>query len=110
MAAEIPSGYTSGQLTVTAGGVGKELGPLIQAQIDANSAMAAFQVRITADSGNAAPVYFGADSTVSAAKWGATLAAGASRDYGGGTGNNILVGRFYVFSASSAVLHIEIFP
>ena len=109
MAAELCSGYTAGQLTLPANSA-QELGPLIQAQIDANSAMAAFQVQITADSANAAPVYFGADKTVSASKWGSSLAAGASRSYGGGTGNNILVGRFYAFSASSAVLHVEIFP
>lgn len=109
MAAELPSGYTAGQLTIT-GGTAFELGPLIQAQIDANAAMAAFQVQITADAANAGPVFFGADNTVSATKWGSSLAAGASRQYGGGTGNNILVGRFYVFSAASAVLHIEIFP
>jgi hypothetical protein len=109
MAADTPSGYTSGQLTIPAGSA-KQLGPLIQAQIDANAAMAAFMVTQTADAGNGGAIFFGQDATVSATKYGATLAAGASRTLGGGTGNNILHGRMYVFSTGSTVLHIEIFP
>jgi hypothetical protein len=109
MGAELCSGYSAGQITLPAGQA-KELGPLIQSQIDANAAMAAFQVTMTADAANAAPIFFGSDNTVSAAKWGFQLAAGANRQMGGGTGNNILVGRMYAYSASDATLHIEIFP
>src|SRR5580765_3932127 len=98
MAAETPSGYTSGQLTWN--GAVSELGPLIQAQIDKNAAMAATFATITADSGNAGPVFFGQDATTNATKWGFTLAAAGTRVLGGSMPSNpITIGRMYVFSA-----------
>lgn len=109
MAAETPTGFSSGQVTITAA-TPTALGPLIQAQIDKNAAMAAFLVVMQADSGNAAPVLFGMDTTVGTSKYGFSLAAGLDRQFGGGTGNNVLVGRWFVYSTSSAVLHIEIMP
>jgi hypothetical protein len=110
MAAETPSGYTSGQLTWS--GAVSELGPLIAAQIDKNAAWACSYASITADSTNAGPVFFGQDATTSASKWGFSLAASGIRVLSGGLGpaNPVPIGRMYVFSAASATLHIEIFP
>lgn len=109
MPADTPSGYSAGQVTIPAN-TALELGPLIQAQVDSNSAMAAFQVSIQADSANTAPILFGMDKSTSAAKYGFSLAAGLDRLLGGGVGNNILVGRFYVFATAVSILHLEIFP
>jgi hypothetical protein len=109
MPADIPSPYTAGQVTIPAG-IPSNLGQLIQAQIDPNSALAAFQIYLQNDAANTTPILIGMDKTLSAAKYGFSLAVGADRPYGGQTGNNILIGRFYVFSTASAILHIEIFP
>lgn len=110
MSAVTPSGYTSGQITIPAT-TALELGPLIQTQIDANAAMGGYMVSLQADTANTAAVLFGQDGTVSAAKYGFSLAAGLSRLLGGGSRETVIpVGRMYVYATASSVLHIEIFP
>lgn len=106
MSAAMPSGYTAGQVTIPAG-TASNLGALISAQVDANAAEAVFQLKLSADAGNAGPIFIGMDNTVSAAKYGASIAAGANRDYGGGGQRDVPVGRIYVFSTADSVLHVE---
>jgi hypothetical protein len=112
MAADTPSGYTAGTVSLGAGTV-YNLATLVQTQVDKNAALAAFQVVIQADATNSAPILFGSTAqtgTGSPAQYGYSLASGADRFFGGGTGNNVLWGRWYVTSSAAALLHIEIFP
>jgi hypothetical protein len=112
MAADTPSAYTAGTLSLGAGTV-YNLATLVQTQIDKNAALAAFQVMIQADAGNSAPILFGSTAQTgsgSPTQYGYSLAAGSDRFFGGGTGNNVLYGRWYVTCSAAALLHIEIFP
>jgi hypothetical protein len=55
MAADTPSGYTSGTVSVPAG-TPLQLGPLIQQQIDANAAQGAQANTLHADNAKTAPL------------------------------------------------------
>lgn len=112
MASDTPSAYTAGTLSLAAN-TPYELGALVKQQLDPNAQEAAFLVTTEADATNTQPILFGMSKAVgtgSPVQYGRSLATGASHSFGGGTGNNILWGRWYVFSTAAALLHIEVMP
>lgn len=112
MAADTPSSYVAGNVTLQAG-TPLALGAAIQAQIDKNAPTAAVQVLLQADSANTSEILIGMNTQVGTGtppKFGFSLAAGDNRIYGGGVGANVPIGRMYLFSASAAVLHVEVYP
>lgn len=103
MAADTPSVFTSGQVTIPAASA-VQLGPLVQANVDKNAPLSSYYFSITSDG----VLFMGMDLTVSAVKWGATLAANGSKVYTGTIANPIPWGRFFVFSTAGTTAHIEI--
>lgn len=113
----VVSPYVGGSITITANTVSNLIN-LIQAQLDKNCPACPAELNLYADDANTTPIYGGALSPIGGALSAANYAwkispLGLSNNrytIGGYPGSNVMLGRLFVLSTATAVLHVEVWP
>lgn len=102
------SPYVAGNITITAGTT-INVWSAVKAQLDPNCGGSPVQLIFVADATNAADINVG-DEKTNATVFGYNLSAGFSRLYAAGTRFGIIpFSRIYAYSASTAILHVEMY-